>query len=354
MIKKLKGLDTLRAIAALVVVIGHIELLKKEKVIPNLIDTGIKIPSGHIAVVLFFVLSGFLITYLLVKEREKTTTVSLKKFYLRRILRIWPLYFLIILLSLLFISSKYTVVSLILCLTIFPNVAHAFDYGWRASPQIWSIGVEEQFYLFWPIIFILLPEKRVNVFLILFFIGWSLFPYILVSVNAKMFSNNFELEHIYKLLYGTKFNCMAIGAFMGFSLAKSKKWITFLSSNVVTYSSIIFCFTLWFLGFEMEIFEDEFYSIIFSIMIVSIVSNPKIIIDTKISRFLGQISYGIYMYHWIIIVLILKYFPWNENLIYYNVGLYITIFFTTIVVSWLSHNTVEKYFLNLKENFKAI
>ena len=98
-----KGLDTLRAIAALVVVIGHIELQKKEIGIPNLINHPyIRLASGHIGVVLFFVLSGFLITYLLAKEKEKAGKIAFKKFYIRRIFRIWPLYYLILLLSFLF------------------------------------------------------------------------------------------------------------------------------------------------------------------------------------------------------------------------------------------------------------
>ena len=122
----LKGLDTLRAIAALVVVIGHIELIKKN----NNITSFDYAPSGHIAVVLFFVLSGFLITFLLSKELDSTSTISFKKFYMRRILRIWPLYYLILLISILIIPAKQSIISYILCFTIFPNVAHAIGEGW--------------------------------------------------------------------------------------------------------------------------------------------------------------------------------------------------------------------------------
>ena len=67
----LKGLDTLRAIAAIIVVWGHIELFKKERGIQNLIDDGFYLPSGHISVILFFVISGFLITYLLTLEKKR-------------------------------------------------------------------------------------------------------------------------------------------------------------------------------------------------------------------------------------------------------------------------------------------
>ena len=138
----LKGLDTLRAIAALIVVWGHIELLKRKKGFENLIDKDFHIPSGHLAVVLFFVISGFLITYLLVKERDREGKISFKKFYLRRILRIWPLYYLIILLSFLLFREDYSGRTIFLCLSIFPNVAHAFSEGWASSPYTLMASLE--------------------------------------------------------------------------------------------------------------------------------------------------------------------------------------------------------------------
>lgn len=92
------GLNGLRFIAALSVIIGHVELIKLDYGIYNFKNT---IPfytntAGHLGVVLFFVLSGFLITYLLLVEKDKYGKVAVKKFYIRRVLRIWPLYFLIL------------------------------------------------------------------------------------------------------------------------------------------------------------------------------------------------------------------------------------------------------------------
>ena len=170
MVKYFKGLDTLRAVAALVVIWGHIELLKRRENLPNLLDQdGFGVPSGHIAVILFFVLSGFLITYLLINEKENTGSISFKKFYMRRVLRIWPLYYFIMLLSYFLINAEYSVKTLVLCLGIFPNVAHALTAGWPSSPQLWSIGAEEQFYLFWPMLILLIPERRYTVIFITFF-----------------------------------------------------------------------------------------------------------------------------------------------------------------------------------------
>src|SRR5665213_2193987 len=163
----LKGLNTYRAIGALTVIIGHIELFK----LNNGLDNGLKLPffkytGGHIGVILFFALSGFLITLLLLRERETYNTISLKKFYLRRIFRVWPLYYLIIFLSWFLTDYSPSQSTLLLCLTIFPNIANAFNIGWAASPHIWSIGVEEQFYLGWP--HIIKHINKLLLFLILF------------------------------------------------------------------------------------------------------------------------------------------------------------------------------------------
>lgn len=135
-VKYFKNLDTLRALAAIIVVIGHVEFFKKNNSIPNLIESDFIIfPNGHLAVVLFFVLSGFLITYLLTIEKE-SGSISFKKFYMRRILRIWPLYYLIIFLSFILFNPKVSIYTILLSLGIFPNVAHAIGEGWPTSPQI--------------------------------------------------------------------------------------------------------------------------------------------------------------------------------------------------------------------------
>lgn len=350
MTKYFKGLDTLRAIAALVVVWGHIELLKKNASVPNLIDNDFAFfPSGHIAVILFFVLSGFLITYLLVKEKETTGSISLKKFYMRRILRIWPLYYAIILLSYILINTEYTTKTIVLCLSIFPNVAHALSADWPSSPQIWSIGVEEQFYLFWPLVLLILPEKRMTGALILFFVGYSLLPHLFDFINTRTFRNDEMGLVVNEFFYGTKFNCMAIGALMGFSLAKGKKWIQLLSNDIVVLLSVLVAFGLWFFRFQVWQLTYEFFSVLFSIMIVGVVNSRRISIDTGISRFLGRISYGIYMYHWIVMVIVSGFIKYEGNQVYYNILLYTTVISGTIFISWISHITLERFFLNLKQ-----
>ena len=101
-------LDLIRGSAALLVVMGHLRSLMFEswnggnifKIIFYAVTS-----LGHQSVIVFFVLSGFLITYLLLVEEKQTKTISIKSFYMRRILRIWPLYYFIIFISFFFFSQ---------------------------------------------------------------------------------------------------------------------------------------------------------------------------------------------------------------------------------------------------------
>lgn len=357
MARYFKGLDTLRAIAAFIVVWSHIELFKKKEGVPNLHESDFPIfPGGHIGVILFFVLSGFLITYLLVKEKEKNNSISLKKFYMRRVLRIWPLYYLILLISFLLstflFDVKYSVFTILLCLTFFPNIAHALGIGWSGSPQVWSIGVEEQFYLFWPILLIKIPQKKIIQFLVVFFIFYTLLPDIIYLINKYTIVSGKLSSFSGKFFYGTKFNCMALGAIMGVALAKNQKWISYLSKKSILTSIIIVAILLTFLRIDFK-FSDELSAIFYALMIVGIVESKEIKIDSKPTIFLGKISYGIYMYHWVVIILVIQILPIFDNLILYNIVLYTAIIGLTIFISWCSFNTIEKYFLNIKKKFEV-
>lgn len=184
----LKGLDTLRAVAALIVVWSHIEFIKGLKGLPK--NNFILFPNAHFSVTLFFVLSGFLITFLLTREFQKYKTISFKSFYLRRILRIWPLYYLVLFLSYFFIENNISNRTLLLCLSIFPNIPFALKSSWESSPQIWSIGVEEQFYIFWSIfILYVLSKKKQNSYILTFIIIYTLLPFIINYINISTIQN---------------------------------------------------------------------------------------------------------------------------------------------------------------------
>ncbi len=348
-----KGLDTLRAIAAIVVVISHIELIKSNLNIPALLN--INLPDAHLAVILFFILSGFLITFLLLKEKENTETISFRKFYTRRILRIWPVYYLVIFSSLIIFDTQYSIKTIALCLGIFPNIAHALNIGWTTSPQIWSIGVEEQFYLFWPLIIYIIPSKKLISYLLVFTIAHTLLPHCIKYINDLSYKNESLNDFANRFFYLSKFNSMSIGGIFGCLFALKRKALSFFYKRIVAYPAIVLSFLLWFSGFSTSNFNDIMYSLLFAIMILNVSTNKnlKFSLESKVFNFLGKISYGMYMYHWIILLLIIKTLPYsffNSNSTY-NIALYSIGLSTTILISYVSFISFEKYFLRIKEKY---
>ena len=349
--EKLKGLDSLRAIAALIVVVNHIEVIKRVNKIDDFLNI---LPGAHIAVILFFVISGFLITFLLLKEWDLNKRISFKKFYFRRILRIWPLYYFVILLSYILINNSQSIKSYLLCLSIFPNVAHIFGHGWFPSPQIWSIGVEEQFYLLWPLFvsLVLHKKKKIISFLLLgLFLLLTFLPHGIAYLNSQYFDSAF-LENLERLFNFSNYNSIAIGCFIGVAYWKNYNWVRFLNSNLVIIPLSITILCMWILNFKYSYFTNEIFSILFSLMILGLVGNKTINIDNKIFKFLGKISYGIYMYHWIVIDIVSRFLVKGDNLLMYNFKLYLIVVGITIFISFISYTFFEKKFIQLKENYR--
>jgi peptidoglycan/LPS O-acetylase OafA/YrhL len=139
---------------------------------------GVKIiPSAHLGVVLFFVISGFLISYLLFEEKEQKGSISIINFYKRRVLRIWPLYFFVLFMG--FILLPY-LNKLLIEDAPFSSKNIPYDNLWQyflflanydliANHQttpiltvLWSVSIEEQFYLFWPILIKFFNKKQLG------------------------------------------------------------------------------------------------------------------------------------------------------------------------------------------------
>jgi peptidoglycan/LPS O-acetylase OafA/YrhL len=147
------GLDILRALAFLLVFLAHGLMLNLDK--PT--ELGAIGRAGEFGVCIFFFLSSYLITELLLREKRDTKTILIPAFYMRRILRIWPLYLAMIgmgWLSGLFIPSHTVstawLAALMLLCTNWYTVGHGYPPGFLFP--LWSVSLEEQFYLVWPFI----------------------------------------------------------------------------------------------------------------------------------------------------------------------------------------------------------
>ena len=348
------NLNALRAIAALLVLIHHAEQFKDVFKLDNYWNIPFIQVIGKLGVVLFFVLSGFLITYLLFNEEKYSNKINIKSFYIRRVLRIWPLYYLIIFLSyfvlpyigILSIENIPEVISLktfLLYIFMLPNLVLSNIGFVPYASQTWSIGTEEQFYLIWPLLFILFSKNKILLMLsvIIGYIGVKYYltinPKNLFGINLLYFWNTFNID------------CMAIGGLIAILSFKKSKVLNYINNNYVFYLSALIVIILMIFGVNFGFFHYEIYAILFAIIILNLATNKALeaILENKMFNYLGSISYGIYMYHSIAIVVAIKlsiYF--NLELIIYPVALSLTLLF-----SHLSFNYLEKPFLKLKNKF---
>ena len=368
-----KNLTGLRFIAAAMVIIDHIEQARNLFGFKNIWKLTGVYALGDKAVTLFFVLSGFLITYLLVKEKEISQNVSIKNFYIRRIVRIWPLYYLIVILALFIIPnfsffqwpqwSEYIhynfAAKCLLFLFILPNINQVIYPAIPFGNQLWSIGVEEQFYLFWPLIIKYI--KYPLIFLICIVIGMPILVNGLYYISNKNITNNESLKIILNFFKNflslTRIDCMAVGGLASFILFnKKKKILDFIFLPIVQIVNFTLLFWVFYTGFYFNYISNLIHGIIFSILILNLAANPKSLLrlEWKPLSYLGKISYGIYMYHPLCIFLSIKLFSflkYNLDNIYTWIFLYFTTFLITILLAGISYKFFEFPLIKLKYLF---
>lgn len=241
------NLNGLRFIASFLVIIHHIEQIKSISKIDNYWEA---IPFvgiiGKLGVVLFFVLSGFLITYLLLAEEYFFKNISIRKFYMRRILRIWPLYFLIIFLAFFVLPNvdiftfpgygkdviySNLLLKLFLYVIFFPNLVLTLLGIVPYASHTWSIGTEEQYYLVWPII--LKYFKKYRIILMLFIILSYL---ALGKILSTHYSDILPYKNVVKAFWSSfNIDCMAIGGIYAILLFQKSKILKLLQNNIVFY-----------------------------------------------------------------------------------------------------------------------
>ncbi|MEL7001798.1 MAG: acyltransferase [Bacteroidota bacterium] len=357
------GLDALRGIAALLVVFNHVpEIIKGASISSFNSNLGFLAVQGENAVTFFFVLSGFLITYLILEEEKNKGSISIKKFYLRRVLRIWPVYYLMTFVGFLgssylnqifyeFPSDAFNSSSFTYYLFLLPNIPISFPaIAGPSNPlafQSWSIGVEEQFYLFWPWIFILIRSNKFRLIaLATIYLG---LPAIKISPN--IFTDVEFLQVLKRYFVFARFDNMALGGILGylvyFNAIKIKKSIQVVS-HIILASFMIFIIEL-----PMHL-ETMVYPILWCVLIYSIINSTQknSFLEGRVMKYLGSISYGVYMYHVVAIYLVqviinrLNILS-SDNVIVINI---LSVIFT-IIISAISYELMEKKFLKLKKTF---
>jgi peptidoglycan/LPS O-acetylase OafA/YrhL len=339
----LPGMDGLRAISIIIVLLGH-----------SLIGTWwVNYFPGQIGVDIFFVISGFLITTLLLKEKVKKNSVSLTKFYLRRILRIFPVayLYLICLVILNLIFNLHTTLRMFLSAGLYvDNFPIKYGSNWQTG-HFWSLSVEEQFYLLFPIILIKWPNK----FLLLILILLVSLPFIVIigRLPIRAYENHFfyvfVLSFTYLLGYGT--SSILIGSAV--SILMFKKIITIKRESPYFLSFIVFIIAI--LLHIKDLLNWNLLIYVFPLLIsYTILLNLRSgdffskILNQPIIAKIGVLSYSLYIWQ----QLFTYDQPWKNSFKYSNsiVPNIIALFF----VAYVSYTFYESKFLNLKKHFKVV
>jgi peptidoglycan/LPS O-acetylase OafA/YrhL len=357
-----KNLNGLRFFAASMVLVSHIEQIKELRGLRSGFTASFFSQLGTLGVVLFFVLSGFLITYLLIVEKETSPgrQISIRDFYMRRILKIWPLYFIVIFIGLMMMPAlgffefnpeelhrNYNLKVIIPLFVLFlPNVILVCFGGIPFLHQTWSIGTEEQFYLIWPLII----SKSVNIVrsLMLIMIG-----YLIIKLTLYVLKGNHSIHVVYSIWSTLSVVSLAVGGFCAYLYRNHKPAVIKFISSAFNQVCILVLFSvfLYFSGRIPSVIRFDVFSVFFGCLILSlIVNNTFNFLELKLFNYLGKISYGIYMWHPIAITLVFKLLrSYCEN----NVMLYLASFILTLAIASFSYEFFEKWFLKLKVRYSA-
>jgi peptidoglycan/LPS O-acetylase OafA/YrhL len=329
--------------------------------------------NGELGVNFFFVLSGFLITFLLIREKEFTGTVHLRNFYIRRILRIWPLFYLCVFIGFIVVpllkSASGAASNEIANPLYYIFLINNFDYinGWPSFPDalilivLWSVAVEEQFYLTWPILLKYIPKK---VYPVIFSV-----IVVLTLVFRSFYTSNTDHDVAVRHFHSfAVIGDMALGGLMAYYCSYQSRFLHFITDMKrwqiwLIYAGAAACVLFRKQLFElpvMMVFERIIIAFFFGFVILE--QNYAHRSFYKFSKFktlsrLGMYTYGLYCLHFFVISIMQSSF-WKLGLGINNAG---TASLATLVallvligLCILSFNYFEKPFLKLKERFAFI
>lgn len=336
---RLPALDGLRAVFVALVVLYH---------------GGLPL-SASLGVSGFFVLSGFLITLLLLREHDATGTVSLPRFYARRALRIFPAYYAFLALS---IAADLYTGNRNIEPAILPGIFYVINYynAINDHPSIsiahaWSLAVEEQFYLLWPALLLVVAGKgreaiiKVLLGLIAVVVAWRCIAWGLLGFGSAYIYNSFE----------TRFDSLAIGCLL--AAASASAWMQELARRLGAHWTLPVVTVALLIAVAVAEGNAFRYTLGFSVhaLLLGILLLQALLLyrapawswlEWAPVRYVGRISYGIYLYHIFGLAVGRKLAQGNATL---ALALGIT---ATVLLASASWHVLESPLLSLRRRFR--
>jgi len=321
---------------------------------------------GWLGVDLFFVLSGFLITDILLKTIGEKN--YLRNFYTRRILRIFPLYYLCLVLFLLVIPRlninfdiKYYTDNQVWLWTYLQNWLYTFKDPNQTNTlnHLWSLAVEEQFYLLWPLVILLIRKPKQ----LLLFIALLLAA--VIGLRLWVWLNHIETLAYFNLYTFTRIDGICIGTMVALLLRIDKDFLRKYTAVIVLFFAAL-NFTFFFINRRyhfsfpyLALAGYTTFAMMFGLLVNDAVTKQTKLIDflfnIPLLKFFGKISYGFYIFHWPVYLSVSPYLVsrmskfTSGSILQFTVSLLATV--VAILISLLSYHYFEKYFLKLKDKF---
>ncbi|HKR06999.1 MAG TPA: acyltransferase [Bacteroidia bacterium] len=346
---RIRTFDCVRGYGALVVLFGHLPLLAGSSLSKWFKFSVYQFNIGYILLDMFFVMSGFLITSIILKEKEKNR-FSFKQFYLNRSLRIFPVYYLTIILVAIFISTD----DLVYPVFFISNYFFSFHNEVHPLNNTWTLAVEEHFYLLWPVLLSLFSYKMCKIIT-----GYIIPAIAVLTVIAVSFLLEPNVAGNFSYL-GTTTRCLSIS--LGSYLAFNKDWLHNLSTGgfkKIILSCIGAYIVFYFIPLLPVLNKIPQYARL--VCIVPIISTLLIIISFRVNfsadslfkkilfndviNYIGLMSYGLYLFHYPVFY----YFgviDW-QTAVTNDAGTYWLAVFVAFLLTWISYHLIEKPVISL-------
>ncbi len=360
--RHLPGLDGIRGLAILMVMFSHFIVVGGHLKGDNPFERLLK--SGYLGVDLFFVLSGFLITGILIDSKQMPG--YFRVFYIRRALRIFPLYYGLLAISWLtvvFITPQDKAVltgvdSMAWFWAYASNIGMAVKGDWLNSPtwvglgHFWSLAVEEQFYLVWPLLVFLLPVKWLKRLCIVLVLASPLLFYGLTEWMGN--------RSTYVSTPG-RLGVLAVGGWLAITWRERGGWNKVMPKlgPVALVAGVVLLLERSFIPWPLSTYEPTIVLVV-SAACVGMAATARwgaAFFESRVLRWLGKYSYGIYVYHHALKPVWARY-VWDWLLVpHLGTGWLATICYTIIAttaslsLAWLSWACFEEPILTLKSRF---